>query len=232
MIPLVFAAAFFGLVTTASGQRRGQPSSPGGYGILHFRTGHVPVTPPGRPAWPHFLGRSLSRARPPLGSTATPGGMVVIPIPVYDSGTLDAESGIVSPPDGNPAQPITNLDDRPPVVINQNLASPTDDPRYANQYPTTGREFGPPVCQDPANSCASPGQGTSNRVDSNGKPTIYLIAYKDHRIVEALGYWIEGTMLHYVSVEYAFNHASLSLIDSDISRRLNHERGIALTGLE
>ncbi len=71
-------------------------------------------------------------------------------------------------------------------------------------------------------------------MDSDGKPTIYLIAFKDHRIVEALGYWIQGTMLHYVSVEYALNHASISLVDPDVSRRLNHERGIefTLTGME
>ena len=136
---------------------------------------------------------------------------------------------MVLPVDGNPPQPITNLDDQPPVVINQNLASPMDDPRFANDYRATGREPGPPVCRNPAISDASAGQGTSNRTGNNGKPTIYLIAYKDHRVVEALGYWIEGTMLHYVSVEYAFNHASISLIDSDVSRRLNHERGIEFT---
>lgn len=235
MIPLVFTALFFGLVTTAPGQRRGQPASPGGYGSIHYRgTGHVPVTPPGRPVWPNFLGRSVSAVRPTLGSTAAPGGIVVIPIPVYDTGNLDEESGTFSPSDGNPVQPITNLDDRPPVVINQNLASPIDDPRFANHHAAAGQEFGPPVCQNPASSCASAGQATSNRVNNDGKPTIYLIAYKDHHIVEALGYWIEGTMLHYVSIEYAFNHASISLIDTDVSQRLNHERGIefTLTGLE
>jgi hypothetical protein len=71
-------------------------------------------------------------------------------------------------------------------------------------------------------------------VDDDGKPTIYLIAFKDHRVVQALGYWMVGTTLHYVSVDYAFNQASFSLIDSDVSRRLNHERGIefTITGLE
>ena len=34
MVPLVLAAMFFGLVTTASGQRRGQPWPPGGYGNI------------------------------------------------------------------------------------------------------------------------------------------------------------------------------------------------------
>ena len=79
-----------------------------------------------------------------------------------------------------------------------------------------------------------PVQGTSNTVANDGKPTIYLIAFKDHRIIEALGYWTEGTMLHYVTVEYALNHASITLIDPDLSMRLNHERGIEfkLTSLD
>ena len=235
MVPLVLAAMFLGLVTMASGQRRGQSWSPGGYGsTLSPGNGYVPATRPGRPIWPNLFGRPVSPARP---RTGTPGGIVVIPFPVYFSGNLDEESGMDLPSDGNPAQPTTNLpaqpttnlDDRPPVVVNQNPAPPMNNPRFANHYPATGRELGPPLCQNPANSCASADQGTSNSVDNDGKPTIYLIAFKDHRVVEALGYWREGATLHYVSVEYAFNHASISLIDSDVSRRLNHERGIEFT---
>ncbi len=230
MIPLVLAAMFLGLVTTASGQRRGPSWSPGGYGnIVHPGIGHAPVTPAAGATQPNLFRRPVS-APPPR--TSTPGEIVILPIPVYDNSNLDGESGTSLPADGNPAQVNTDLDHRPPVVINQNFASPQDDSQFANHYPTTRREFGPPVPRNPANSCASAGQGTSNRVDNDGKPTIYLIAFKDHRVVEALGFWIEGTMLHYVSVEYALNHASISLIDSDLSRRLNHERGIELTGLE
>jgi hypothetical protein len=228
MIPLVLAAMFLGLVTSASGQRRGLPG-----GFLYPGAGHVPGTPPGHAAWPGLLGRPVSAARPALGSAATPGGTVVIAVPVYDSNP-DEESGMYLPADGNPAQASPNLDDRPPVVINQNFASPPDDSQFANRYPANGREFRPPESQNPVTSCATPIQGTPNTVNHNGRPTIYLIAFKDHRIMQALGYWIEGTMLHYVSVEYAFNHASISLIDSDLSQRLNHERGIefTITGLE
>ncbi len=232
MIPLVLVAMFLGVVTTASGQRRGQSWSPGGNGgMLYPGNGYVPATAPGRPVWPIVHGRS---AFPGRWSAATRGGIVVIPFPVYYSGNLDQESGTDLPSDANPAQANTNPDDRPPVVIDQNFAPPRDASEFANHYPATGRELAPPVSQNPANSSASAGQDTSNRVADNGKPTIYLIAFKDHRIVQALGYWIEGSMLHYVSVEYAFNHASTSLIDSDLSRRLNHERGIefTITGLE
>src|ERR1700733_13124129 len=108
MIPLVLAAMFLGLVTTASGQRRGLSWSPGGIG-------HVPVTPAGGAGGPNLFGRSVSAARP---STATPGQTVILAIPVYDNSNLnsnlDEESGTYLPAGGNPAQASSNLDDRAP----------------------------------------------------------------------------------------------------------------------
>jgi len=225
MIPLVLAALFLGLVTTALGQRRGPYWSLGGYGnILYPGTGHAPVTPPGGVAWPNFFGRPVPIARPTLGSTATPGETVILPNPAYDGRSLDDQSGI-APADESQTPANTNFNDRPPVVIDQNFASPLNDLQVANQNPA-GREFGQPGSQNSASSSASSAQGASNRVDNDGKPTIYLIAFKDHRIVQAFGYWLEGTMLHYVSVGYALNHASIGLIDPDLSQRLNGERGI------
>jgi hypothetical protein len=62
--------------------------------------------------------------------------------------------------------------------------------------------------------------------NSGDQATIYLIAFKDHSIVQALGYWMEGATLHYVSVEHTLNQASINLIDRDLSQRLNDERGL------
>jgi hypothetical protein len=36
---------------------------------------------------------------------------------------------------------------------------------------------------------------------------------------------MEAGTLHYVSIEYGLNQASISLIDRDLSERLNDERG-------
>jgi hypothetical protein len=58
------------------------------------------------------------------------------------------------------------------------------------------------------------------------QPTLYLIAFKDHSIVQALGYWMEGSTLHYVSAEHSLNQASLDMIDREMSTRLNSERGV------
>ena len=219
MLPLVLAVLFLGLVTTASGQRRGQYWSLGGYGnILYPGTGHAPVTPPGGGAWPNFFGKPVPARRPAFRSPATPGETVILSNSAQDDRSLDDQSEMDVPADGNQTPANTNFNDLPPVVVDQNFASPVTDLQLANEGPAVGREFGP---------CASQHSVTAAKgVDNDGKPTIYLLAFKDHGIVEALGYWVEGTMLHYVSVRYALNHASIALIDTDLSQRLNRERGV------
>jgi hypothetical protein len=49
------------------------------------------------------------------------------------------------------------------------------------------------------------------RSPPDDQPTLYLIAFTDHTIVTALGYWMEGGALHYVSAEHSLNQASLDL---------------------
>jgi hypothetical protein len=77
-----------------------------------------------------------------------------------------------------------------------------------------------PYADAPANTVSR------QQLSANDQPTIYLIAFKDHSIVQALGYWMEGATLHYVSVEHSLNQASIDLIDRDLSQRLNDERGL------
>ena len=64
------------------------------------------------------------------------------------------------------------------------------------------------------------------RQSNDEQPTLYLIALKDHGIVQALGYWVEAGNLHYVSAEHSLNQVSLDLVDRDLSQRLNDERGV------
>jgi uncharacterized protein YbcV (DUF1398 family) len=58
------------------------------------------------------------------------------------------------------------------------------------------------------------------------KPTIYLIAFKDHRIVPAIAYWLDGDIVNYVTKEGSQNRVSLSLVDRDFSKQLNDERRV------
>jgi hypothetical protein len=58
--------------------------------------------------------------------------------------------------------------------------------------------------------------------------TGYLIALKDHTIYSAVAYWVEGDTLHYFTSSSSHNQASLSLVDRELTGRLNVEKGTAI----
>jgi len=53
----------------------------------------------------------------------------------------------------------------------------------------------------------------------------YLIAFKDHTIYSATNYWVDGDTLHYFTSGNTHNQVSLSLVDRDLTLRLNKESG-------
>ena len=55
--------------------------------------------------------------------------------------------------------------------------------------------------------------------------TRYLIAFKDHTIYSAVAYWADGDTLHYFTSGNTHNQVSVSLIDRDLTERLNKEMG-------
>jgi len=200
---LVLAVTFLSLPAAAFGQRRsGQYWSLGGYGnVLFPGTGHAPATPPGGVMGPHFF-----RSPRPSATDLQPSPNVVLASPVYDSGYTDDRSGVYAPGDPNQIPHMIDPIPTPPVIINQSFPAPPQVPeRCSNAQVNTPR----------------------SQVANDDRPTIYLIAFKDHRIVQALGYWTDAETLHYISAEYGLNQASLVLIDRDLSQRLNDERGVA-----
>jgi len=56
----------------------------------------------------------------------------------------------------------------------------------------------------------------------------YLIAFKDHTIYSAIAYWVDGDTLHYFTSGNTHNQVSLSLVDRDLTERLNRESGTDL----
>ena len=54
----------------------------------------------------------------------------------------------------------------------------------------------------------------------------YLLAFKDHSIYSAFAYWVEGDTLHYVTPLRVHNQASLSLVDRELTDRLNRGRNM------
>jgi len=58
-------------------------------------------------------------------------------------------------------------------------------------------------------------------VEDPVSPATYLIQFRDRTIRQVLAFWIEGDTLHYVTPPDAHNQASLSLVDMDMTAKLN-----------
>jgi hypothetical protein len=133
----------------------------------------------------------------------------------YDSGA--APAGYVE----QGSQVVTS-NGMPSVVINQTFIPDRAMP-VVREYSSDGPEQSGMRTYEGLRTQPQPDPGERRASD---QPTLYLIAFKDHRIVPALGYWIESGNLHYVSAEHSLNQASLDLIDRDLSQQLNDERHV------
>jgi hypothetical protein len=54
----------------------------------------------------------------------------------------------------------------------------------------------------------------------------YLLAFKDHTIYSTPAYWVDGDTIHYFTAGNKHNQASVSLVDRDLTARLNRESGV------
>jgi hypothetical protein len=90
----------------------------------------------------------------------------------------------------------------PPVIIRQEVRS--------DSWRSVAREYEP--VREPARD---PDQ-----------PVVYLIAYKDHVIRQAIAYWVEGGTLHYVDREKRQHEVSLDQIDQRFSEQINRDRRV------
>src|SRR5271165_1435539 len=221
-------------VGLAFGQQHPAYWSLGGYGsVLYPGTGHATgVAPPanyGNTGYytTGYAGHNGSYGYPsaaPRYSHPNHARSVIVPYPVFVGGGYYGgyapDQYATPPPQDYPTQYI-NPNGPPSVIINQGYV-----PEHANPVV---REYGPDLQPPPDQSGIKLYQSPSNPYANQQKdpqPTIYLLAFKDHNIIPALGYWMEGSTLHYVSVEHSMNQASLDLIDRDLSQRLNDERGV------
>jgi endonuclease YncB( thermonuclease family) len=62
-------------------------------------------------------------------------------------------------------------------------------------------------------------------VEAGFSNTYYLLAFKDNSIYSAVAYWVDGDTLHYFTSGNRHNQASISLLDRELTTRLNRERG-------
>jgi hypothetical protein len=205
---IVLTVLFLTFLGTVFAQgHQGPYWSLGGYGnVVYPGTGHAPAG--------GFTGQTYLARTGGGGAVAHPqhrrSSVVLYPI-YYGTGAYDP-----SYYGDQSQQPAADPNAAPSVVINQNFV-----PQQGN-----------PVVRE-YDADAPPDQPSGMRLYQNSshpyedaQPTFYLIAFKDHSIIQALGYWMEGGALHYVSVEHTLNQVSMDLIDRDLSQRLNDERGV------
>jgi hypothetical protein len=245
---VLIAASAFG-----QGNRLGSPS---GFGNINYPgTGHPPANGssgfgninypgtgrppqfrlPGAITDPSFAARlgSTVRGYPPYGGvargTAHPshGRQVIVPVPIIVGGGYYSYDGSAGYQDqgGAPVQQQYQQAAPPPVVIINQAYRPA--PEYPDDMPSaTIRRYDTPVhpLPDPNDVQEQPARRTRSADDD--KATIYLIAFKDHTILPALAYWMEGDTLNYITQQGTPNRASLSLIDREFSKQLNRERQV------
>jgi hypothetical protein len=68
--------------------------------------------------------------------------------------------------------------------------------------------------------------GRAMEEQPEGDSSFYLIAFKDHSIYSAFAYWVEGDTLHYVTPQRVHNQSSLSLVDRELTDKLNRDRNL------
>ena len=138
--------------------------------------------------------------------------------PVYIGGYGDYGNGYgYAPPEQQPNVTIVNPPQQvPQVIINQNFI-----PEHAN-----------PVIRDYTEDASggihvyeAPGREPAD-TSADENASFYLIAFKDHSIYSAFAYWVEGDTLHYVTPQRVHNQASLSLVDRELTEKLNRNRSM------
>lgn len=127
-------------------------------------------------------------------------GLLAVPFayPVYVGGYDNSgDPPAQQPPQGQPSPTVVYPSMPPPV-----LAQPYAGQNAGNPEPVAADD--PPT-------------------DS---PEHYLIALKDHTVYPVVAYFTDGDTLHYFTAGNVHNQVSLTLVDRDLTLRLNHEMGI------
>jgi hypothetical protein len=144
---------------------------------------------------------------------------VLVPYPVFvGGGGYGGGYSDQAPVEQAPAQ-------QPPNVI---VVMPPS-PGYSGYpgYPgPAGGPGGPPQASRPPQSSMMEMPETPRGPEPGTTATHYLIALKDHSIYSAVAYFVEGDTLHYFNTGNAHSQVAVSLVDRDLTRRLNEDSGL------
>jgi hypothetical protein len=163
-----------------------------------------------------FSSTAASRGDTRRTAVTTGTGAVAVPYayPVYvGSGYTDGSY------QGAGSYPTAPNSQQPNVVV---VYPPQPAPVIINQF--SPGAMPPPSAGDrePLNQY----QPSTDRSDDQSSADHYLIALKDHTIYSVVAYWVDGDTLHYFTSGNVHNQASLSLVDRDLTTRLNKESGM------
>ena len=86
-------------------------------------------------------------------------------------------------------------------------------------------QYGQEIAPSGPSSGVSPDAARS--APSGGSP-VYLFAFKDNVIRAASAYWVDGHVLHYVTIDHEERQVPLSDVDRTLTQRLNGERHVTV----
>jgi hypothetical protein len=201
----------------AVGPLSAQYWSVGGFGNVVFPgLGHAPAggNPFGNVVSPGVSGNRYGGLVPGFrssGGTAHRRGNTsgIYAFPVFIGGYGYAQPDQSAP--SSDATAAANSPAPPPVVINQYFgAAPADQ--------------GPPPDTPASNFHYY--QAPTNENPTPSDTSYYLIAFKDNTIYSAVAYYTEGDTLHYFTSGNVHNQVSLSLVDRQLTEKLNRDRNV------
>lgn len=198
--------------TAAMGVQRTRPN------ILFPGGGGPQLVVPGTITDPTFglrLGSTVG-AQPAYGRGRRSGGGAFA-YPVFVPSYVDPyyESYYGAYPPGPPQQPAPNITiiyPPQPAPVVMSPYQPSEAAQPAGQDSEL-RMYHAPVSQPQPEPSAT------------AEPERYLLAFKNNTVYAARAYWVDGDILHYFTAGNKHNQASLSLVDRELTERLNREAG-------
>lgn len=170
-----------------------------------------------------------------FGSSVFPGGTTLVPsgqnfrrTPTYGRGTVIMPSYVYAFPMfvggyDNSYAPQEAAPQQPNVTVIYPPQQPAT-PVMIQAGPDGGYITTPPQRQ--TSTIYEAPRDTAPEQEPAPDSTHYLLAFKDHTIYSAVAYWADGDTLHYFTSGNVHNQASISLLDRDLTERLNRELGI------
>jgi hypothetical protein len=161
------------------------------------------------------------------------GGGIMVGMPAFIGSGYDYGYGYI-PPYAQPAF-AGAPQAQPQIVIHQTFIGQTPaemrrngeaqqrDGSGVSIYRAPSREEGDAAPQGEESEAAQ-GVELPAGAESAGPRRYYLIAYKDHLVETAVGYWVDGQTLHYLTPDNLHRAVPVSAIDRATTQKLNPDR--------